>query len=43
MRYRARYHPSGLGHVYRLGLEPTMRPRDRQRVRPVSEGQIKEA
>jgi len=29
--------------VPRLGLEPTMRPRGRQRVRPVPEEQIKEA
>ncbi|TVS08783.1 MAG: hypothetical protein EA424_28155, partial [Planctomycetaceae bacterium] len=29
--------------VHRLGLESTMRPRGRQRVRPVPEQQIKEA
>ena len=43
MRYHAHCHTSGLGHVYRLGLESTMRPRGRQRVRPVPEGQIKES
>jgi putative transposase len=43
MRYHAQYHTSGLRHLHRLGLELTMRPRGRQRVRPVPEGQIKEA
>ena len=43
MRYHAHYHTSGLGHDYRLCLESTMRPRGRQRVRPVPEGRIKEA